>query len=83
MLSKYISWQIFLGSFILGLAFIFIVGPETKTVFIYPSPDIYTKILYKDDAGTCFKITPKETKCPLNPFSVTEFPVQTTTTNSM
>ena len=76
MISQYVSLPLFLISFAIGIFFVYIIGPETKTIFIYPSPDVYNKILYKDNSGTCFEITPKETKCPINPFSISEFPVQ-------
>lgn len=77
MLSEYISIPLFLVSFAIGLFFVYMIGPDSKTIFIYPSPDVYNKILYKDKSGTCFQITPKEIQCPINPFTVSEFPVQT------
>jgi hypothetical protein len=76
MLSKYISLPIFLISFSLGLFFIYITGPEIKTVYIYPSPETYMKTHYKDSANQCFEFKPVETSCPINPFSVKTIPVQ-------
>ncbi len=76
MLSKYISFKIFLASFIIGLAFVYLWGPETKKIFIYPSPANYDKIQYKDKTNQCFQFKPVQTKCPINPFSVKTIPVQ-------
>ena len=76
MLTKYISLPIFLGSFAVGLFFVYILGPEAKTIYIYPSPDNYTKTQYKDNADQCFQFKPVETKCPINPFSIKTVPVQ-------
>jgi hypothetical protein len=76
MLTKYISLPIFLISFAVGLFFVYILGPEAKTIYIYPSPENYKKTQYKDNADQCFQFKPVETRCPLNPFSVKTVPVQ-------
>lgn len=73
---NYISLPIFFISFIVGLFFIYFLGPDTKTIYVYPSPDNYMKTLYKDSAGQCFQFKPTETKCPINPFSVKTVPIQ-------
>jgi hypothetical protein len=76
MLSKYISLPVFLISFSLGLFFVYVIGPESKTIYIYPSPQNYMKTQYKDNANQCFQFKLTETKCPLNPFSVKTVPIQ-------
>jgi hypothetical protein len=76
MLSKYISLPVFLSSFAIGLFFIYVLGPETKTIYIYPSPHNYMKTQYKDKADQCFQFKPVETQCPINPFSVKSVPIQ-------
>ena len=76
MLSKYISFPVFLISFALGLFFVYILGPETKSIYVYPTPENYTKVLYKDKADQCFEFKPILTECPFNPFSVKTVPVQ-------
>lgn len=77
MLTKYISLPIFLLSFALGLFFIYIIGPERKNIYIYPTPSNYTKYQYKDNAEQCFEFKPVKTECPINPFSIKSVPVQT------
>ena len=76
MLSKYISLPIFLISFALGLFFVYILGPDTKTIYMYPNLQNYMNIQYKDSVDQCFEFTPSETTCPINPFSIKTVPIQ-------
>ena len=76
MISKYISLPIFLISFALGLFFIYILGPEVKTIYIYPSPTNYKSIQYKDKSNQCFEFQTKEMTCPLNPLDIKTIPIQ-------
>ena len=76
MISKYISLPIFLISFAVGLFCVYVLGPEFKTIYIYPSPSNYSKTQYKDKANQCFEFKPSETDCPINPFTIKSIPVQ-------
>ena len=76
MLSNYRSLPVFLISFAVGLFFVYVIGPESKTIYIYPSPENYMKTQYKDNAGQCFQFKPVETQCPINPLSIKSVPVQ-------
>ena len=76
MLSHYISLPVFLTSFAIGLFFVYVIGPESKTIYIYPSPENYRKTQYKDNAGQCFQFKPVETQCPINPLSIKSVPIQ-------
>lgn len=76
MISKYISLPAFLISFAIGLFFIYIMGPEIKTIYVYPSPNNYLKTQYKDISNQCFMFKPIETKCPINPLSIKTIPIQ-------
>lgn len=76
MLSKYISLPVFIISFAVGLFFVYVLGPETKTIHIYPSPENYRSILYKDDSDQCFQFKPIETDCPINQSQINTVPVQ-------
>jgi hypothetical protein len=77
MLSNYISVPVFLISLAIGLFFVYILGPETKTVFIYPSPENIDKILFKDKADNCFQLHQEEVKCPLDSSLLAKVPIQT------
>jgi len=76
MLSNYISLPIFFISFAIGLFCVYIIGPESKTIYVYPSPQNYMKTQYKDKANECFEFKPIESKCPINPLSIKTIPVQ-------
>jgi hypothetical protein len=76
MLSNYVSFPVFLISFGIGLLFIYITGPEIKTVYVYPSPQNYLNTQYKDNVNQCFQYKPVETTCPINPFSIKTVPIQ-------
>ena len=77
MITDYINLPIFLISFAIGLFFVYAIGPEKKTVFVYPTPENYTKIQYKDNVGQCFQYKTENVDCPINPFSIHTIPAQT------
>ena len=58
------------------ILFIYITGPEIKTVYVYPSPQNYLNTQYKDNVNQCFQYKPVETNCPINPFSIKTVPIQ-------
>ena len=77
MILNYISLPVFIISFAIGLFFVYIMGTEMKTVYVYPSPDITENILFKDNANNCFKLEQKEIKCPDNDLDIFKVPIQT------
>lgn len=70
MLKNYICIYTFLISFSIGLFFIYIIGPETKTIYIYPTLDNYLKYQYKDKSEQCFEFKPTEVNCPSDPKTI-------------
>lgn len=76
MLLNYISIPVFLVSFAIGLFFIYVLGPEIKTVFIYPSPENVGKILFKDKADNCFAFQEEIIDCPKNESLISKIPMQ-------
>lgn len=76
MITDYISLPIFLTSFAIGLFFVYVLGPEFKTIFIYPTPQNYMNTQYKDKTGQCFEFKPVKAQCPINPLSIKTVPIQ-------
>lgn len=73
---QYISLPIFLISFAVGLFFVYILGPEMKTIFIYPSPENVNKILFKDKADNCFYFEEEVVECPKDKSLLSFIPIQ-------
>lgn len=73
---NYISLPLFIGSFLLGLFYIFLIGPEKKEYELYPTPYNVNNIQYKDEVNNCFKYNYHKMECPLNPLSTKTIPVQ-------
>ncbi len=73
---QYISIPVFLISFIVGIVSIFLFGPETKTVRVYPSLDNYKDLIYQDNASQCFSMSPVAGDCPSNAAKIQDVPIQ-------
>ena len=76
MILNYISLPIFMISLAIGLFFVYVLGPEMKVVYVYPTPDNVDKILFQDDADNCFSYQPVETQCPADLSKIASVPVQ-------
>jgi hypothetical protein len=76
MLLNYISLPVFLVSFAIGLFFTYILGPETKTIYIYPSPENINKVLFKDKANNCFTFEEDVIECPQDISKISTIPIQ-------
>jgi hypothetical protein len=76
MILNYISIPIFLVSFAIGLFFIYVLGPEMKTIYIYPSPENVDKVLFKDKADNCFYFKETSIKCPDDKSLISTIPIQ-------
>ena len=73
---KYISLPVFIVSLIIGLLYIYFIENETKTVYVYPSPENCGKTQYEDNAGNCFMYEAGEVTCPTNNSLIKKIPVQ-------
>lgn len=68
---KFISIPVFLISFAFGLFFIYIWGEDLHPVYIYPTPENVGKVLYKDNAGSCYTYKSKKAECTYNAKDIT------------
>ena len=54
---------LFLGSFVVGMVFVYLSPVEHKTIFVYPTPDNIKRVQYKDNAEQCFDLSAKLVDC--------------------
>ena len=76
MLFNYISLRVFLISFAIGLFFVYILGPDNKTIYIYPSQETIGKVLFKDKADNCFYFEQEVVECPKDQNLISKIPIQ-------
>jgi hypothetical protein len=76
MILNYISIPIFLVSFAVGLFIIYVLGPEMKKIYIYPSPENIDKVLFKDKADNCFHFDERIVDCPKDETLISKIPIQ-------
>ena len=54
---------IFVTSFLVGCALLYISPVEHKTIIVYPTPFTAKKIQYKDQLGACYKFKSRTVPC--------------------
>ena len=67
---------LFIVSLAVGLFFVYILGPEEKIIYIYPSPENINKILFKDKADNCFELQQQQVQCPSDKSLLAKVPMQ-------
>jgi hypothetical protein len=76
MIFNYISLPVFLISFAIGILFVYIIGPEMKSIYIYPTPENVDKVLFKDKAENCFYFEEEYVECPKDENLISKIPIQ-------
>ena len=76
MLLNYISIPVFLISFAVGLFFVYVLGPELKKIYIYPTPENVDKVLFRDKASNCFTFEEEVVECPTDKTLISSVPIQ-------
>lgn len=76
MILNYISLPVFIVSLAIGLFFVYVLGPEKKTIYVYPNPENVDKILFRDKANNCFSLKPEEVECPSDSSLLAKLPIQ-------
>ena len=64
MLLKFVNVPVFILSLAIGLFFVYIYAPDSRTIYVYPTPDNVDMVQYKDVLGNCFYYHQERVKCP-------------------
>lgn len=75
-LFKYIKFKFFLFSLAFGLFAVYITMPDTRKIYVYPTPENLNILQYRDSTDSCFKFKQEEVDCPTNESDITSIPVQ-------
>lgn len=75
-MTKYINLKVFLVAFLFGLFIVHVLMPDTKTVYVYPTPENADIIQYRDKAENCFAVKQKEVECPAEQGRIFGIPMQ-------
>lgn len=73
---KYINFMVFLASLTFGLFAVYMTAPDSRKIYVYPTPENINIIQYKDKTDTCFSFKQNEVKCPNNESEITKIPAQ-------
>lgn len=73
---KYISFKIFIFSFFIGLLFLYLMGPQNKKVYVYPSQQTVNKAIFQDKANQCFLYKEETIECPKDKKDISIIPIQ-------
>lgn len=71
-----INIPVFLVSFAIGMFAVYITLPDNKVIKVYPSPDNYKYIQYKDKANNCFAVKETKVTCPDDSGKISKTPIQ-------
>jgi len=75
-LFKYVKLNVFIISLAFGLFAVYITMPDTRKIYVYPTPENIDVLQYKDKTDTCFKFKQNEVDCPKNDSEISQIPVQ-------
>lgn len=73
---KYINVPVFLISFAIGMFVVYIVLPDMRKIYVYPTPENVDILQYRDKTGQCFRFEQKEVSCPKDTTKIAKMPVQ-------
>jgi hypothetical protein len=74
---KYIDLKVFLISLAFGIFAVYITMPDTKKIYVYPTPENVDLLQYRDHADNCFSYNQVEVDCPSDESEITTIKPQT------
>lgn len=78
MIFDFIDLRYFIFAFAFGMLIVYTTTPPPEVIIKYPTPENAGKIIYKDDAGICYKYRAEEIKCPSDSSKIKAQPLQHT-----
>lgn len=76
MILKFLNVPVFLLSLALGLFFVYIYVPDSRTIFVYPTPNNTDLVQYEDTVGNCFYYQQEKVACPKDTGEIKKIPAQ-------
>jgi hypothetical protein len=67
---------IFLISFGIGMMIAYVATPPPQVIIRFPTVENAGKVIYKDDAGVCYRYKAKQINCPEDPNKIFRPPLQ-------
>lgn len=61
-----LNFFVFIVAFAIGLFYCYVSTPPPEVIVKFPSPYNAGKIVYKDNAETCYTYKADKVECPLN-----------------
>ena len=75
-LFKYVNFMVFLASLAFGLFAVYMTMPDTRKIYVYPTPENVDILQYKDRTDSCFSFKQTEVKCPTEEGKISRIPAQ-------
>jgi len=73
---KYINMTAFILSLVIGFIAVYITMPDSRIIYVYPTPENVGLLQYKDKSDTCFSLEQTDVKCPINEKDITKISIQ-------
>lgn len=78
-MQKYIAFKfnvpVFIIAFALAFLYVYLFGPQRKTILKYPTPYNSNKLIYHNSSGDCYMYKAEKVTCPNDPNEITLQPV--------
>jgi hypothetical protein len=75
-LSKYINVPVFIAALVIGITVMYVTMPDTRKIFVYPSPENIDLLQYRDKSNGCFAMKQTQVACPKNEKDIAKIPIQ-------